>query len=208
MGTGWYYPLQLWLRPLNIILVLAFALSFLFDPTHRRKMAARKEAGYFAPYLFEARPLTMCMGLPELEFPGVRPSHVIPVGPILLPSSALNIVDPELDAWINHPKAEGMFTISFALGTHAVLNQLQAEELLRMFSELMEQRSDIRVIAKIMRAGTYDLPLLDELEGQFGSHRLKIVEWMQADPISLLRTGKVDLSIHHGGSNSYHEALR
>lgn len=171
-------------------------------------MAARKEAGYNGNFLNEPVQIRLCMGLPQLELPGIRPSTVIPIGPILLPSPPLASVDPELNEWISHPKGEGMFTITIALGSHWTLRAGEAEGLLRMFGELLGSKEDVRIYAKIMRRGTYQLPLLAELQAEFGEHRLRVVEWMKADPVVLLRTGKVDLVIHHGGSNSYHEALR
>lgn len=176
-------------------------------------MVARKEAGYTEPFLFNATPITLCMGVPSLEYPGIHPTNVIPIGPILLPSPKLSDIDPELDIWLNHPDSEGMFTITFALGSHAILDQRQAEALIKMFGDMMEARSNVRVYAKIMRAATStydlrDLGILKEMANRFGAHRFQAVEWMTADPIVLLRTGKVNLSIHHGGSNSYHEALR
>jgi hypothetical protein len=38
-------------------------------------------------------------------------------------------------------------------------------------------------------------------------NRLRVTSYLQADPVSLLRTGKLICVVHHGGSNSYHEAL-
>jgi hypothetical protein len=32
-------------------------------------------------------------------------------------------------------------------------------------------------------------------------------KWLAVDPVSLLETGDVVVSVHHGGSNCYHEAI-
>lgn len=149
----------------------------------------------------------LCMGLPELEVTGVRPANVIPIGPMCLPCPPLESVDSDLDAWINSAGSEEMFIITFALGTHAELDPARAEGLLKMFAGLLEENKNLRIYAKIMRKGGFELPLLADLQEEFGLDRLRVVEWVKTDPIVLLNTGKVGLVIHHGGSNSYHEAL-
>jgi hypothetical protein len=208
MGSGWSYPLPLHLIPLNFILVLYFIYNLFTNPQLKAVFAARNEAGYTRSFFPTPDKLRLCMGIPHLEFPIYRPKNVISIGPMLLPSSPLASVDPETDEWLNHPEAKGMFTISFALGSLTRLDKAQARGLLRMFEELILEREDIRVYAKVMRMGTYELPVVQEIEERLGKHRIKVVEWMKADPVVLLWTGKVDLAIHHAGSSSYYEALR
>lgn len=205
MGLGWSYPLPLYLIPLNIIALLSFALSFALSPFNRAKNAARKEAGYTWSLLPDETDTRLCVGVPALEYHGINPSTLYPVGPIYLPSPPLADLDKPLDDWLerDHQKYT---TILFALGTHFRLTQSQAEDLLSMFDELLDARQDIRIYAKVMRKGSYELPLSEELERKWAG-RLKIVEWMEVDPVAVLNTGKIGLAIHHGGSNSYHEAL-
>lgn len=204
MGTGWPFPLPIHRLPLNIILVLSLVLTFLTSSFHRSKLAARKAVGYTWRLTHNPDVIRLCMGLPGLESPGINPPHVFPVGPMLLPTPPLEDVDAELWTWLNK---DGYLTITFALGSHFMMPKSEAEGLLGMFDGLLEKREDVRIYAKIMRLGKYDMPLLDDLEKKWEG-RLRVVEWMNADPVVVLRTGRVALAIHQGGSNSYHEALR
>ena len=49
----------------------------------------------------------------------------------------------------------------------------------------------------------------DEYERSLASYgdRIVLVDWLKPDPIAILRTGCIVCFLHHGGSNSYHEAL-
>lgn len=38
--------------------------------------------------------------------------------------------------------------------------------------------------------------------------RVKVLSWLPVEPISVLQSGRVVCMVHHGGSNSYHEAIR
>jgi hypothetical protein len=208
MGTGWPYPLPRHLLILNIILGLSLALALELSTHNRQIKAARREAGYNGRWMSLEGVTRLCMGIPELDYDGRQPPLLYPVGPMLLPSPPLGQADSDLDAWIDGPRSDRAFTITFSLGSQLALDKSKAEDVLRVFEALLAEQTETRVYAKIMRMGDYDLPLLDNLERRFGKDRLRVVEWMMSDPIALLRTGKVDLAIHHGGSNSYHEALR
>lgn len=48
---------------------------------------------------------------------------------------------------------------------------------------------------------------LDALSLGIANGRVRIVEWLSVDPSAILQTGLVACSVHHGGSNSFHEAL-
>lgn len=37
--------------------------------------------------------------------------------------------------------------------------------------------------------------------------RFRLENWLNADPAALLEIGHIILSVHHGGSNCYHEAV-
>jgi hypothetical protein len=63
-------------------------------------------------------------------------------------------------------------------------------------------RPNVQVLWKLMKFGDFQLDGAD-VDG----NRLRVTSYLQADPVSLLRTGKLICVVHHGGSNSYHEAL-
>lgn len=67
---------------------------------------------------------------------------------------------------------------------------------------LLARRLDVQVLWKLQKWGDVQLEGVKEVE-----ERLKIVDWLEADPIAYLETGQLACIINHGGSNSYHEAL-
>jgi hypothetical protein len=90
---------------------------------------------------------------------------------------------------------------------------------------VLERRPEVQVLWKIKKFGglkissqadtknnsqekglAYDT--LNAIWNETGIGRVKILEWISVDPLALLQSGKVVCSVHHGGSNSFHEALR
>jgi hypothetical protein len=49
---------------------------------------------------------------------------------------------------------------------------------------------------------------LDAIATELAAGRIKVQEWLSVDPLAVLQSGHVVCSVHHGGSNSFHEALR
>ncbi|OOQ90020.1 hypothetical protein PEBR_05968 [Penicillium brasilianum] len=45
------------------------------------------------------------------------------------------------------------------------------------------------------------------LQRETEADQVRIVDWLKVDPQSILQTGRVVLSVNHGGSSSFHEAL-
>ncbi|WVW78305.1 hypothetical protein I302_100259 [Kwoniella bestiolae CBS 10118] len=77
-----------------------------------------------------------------------------------------------------------------------------AMEMYRSIRILLDVRTDIQVIWKLVKLGEYEIP-----DSGSSEDRLRIVEWLSADPISILKDGNIICFVNHGGSNSYHEAL-
>jgi hypothetical protein len=66
---------------------------------------------------------------------------------------------------------------------------------------------NVQILWKFNKMGEYPddslLPLRPYLDGD----RVRMPSWLIADPSSLLETGDIIASVHHGGSNCYHEAI-
>jgi hypothetical protein len=45
------------------------------------------------------------------------------------------------------------------------------------------------------------------LQAEVEAGRVRIVSWLKADPSAILRSGSIVCSVHHGGANSYFEAV-
>lgn len=66
----------------------------------------------------------------------------------------------------------------------------------------------MQVLWKFTKYGEYSDDLLSLLQPYINAGRLRMSRWLTVDPVSLLETGDIVASVHHGGSNCYHEAIR
>jgi hypothetical protein len=90
---------------------------------------------------------------------------------------------------------------------------------------VLDSKPDLQILWKLKTSGGLTLPSrvepgsgfrgegikkesLDAIVEEISSDRVKIMEWMSIDPLAVLQTGHIVCSVHHGGSNSFHEALR
>jgi hypothetical protein len=64
-----------------------------------------------------------------------------------------------------------------------------------------------QILWKFNKLGEYPDDFMERLMPYLDNERLKMPNWLVADPSSLLETGNIIASVHHGGSNCYHEAI-
>lgn len=65
----------------------------------------------------------------------------------------------------------------------------------------------VQILWKFAKVGEYSDNFLDPLQQFVAWGRLRMDKWLSVDPTSLLETGDIVASVHHGGSNCYHEAI-
>lgn len=106
--------------------------------------------------------------------------------------------------WLNK---EGMETVLISLGTHFRLDEQQAEAVWAGVKAMLDARADVQVLWKLCKKGRYEIGDKEEMERYGFGNRVRVVEWLESEPVDLLRSGKMGMVVHHGGSNSYHEAL-
>jgi hypothetical protein len=68
-------------------------------------------------------------------------------------------------------------------------------------------KTSLQVLWKFNKIGNYSDEALAPLQPYLKNDRLRMPSWLTADPTSLLETGDIVASVHHGGSNCYHEAI-
>ena len=170
-----------------------------FDKRYKALKEARAAAGYTdqMPLMAARESPVLCMSTPGTDYPGVIPNDLICCGPILQASSPLEEVDPELYAWVNKRP-----TVLIVLGSHVRLYEEAAGHIYRSCQRLLDARKDVQVLWKLQKRDQYELPGLES----YGD-RIRTVDWLKPDPISILKTGNIVCFVNHGGSNSYHEAL-
>jgi hypothetical protein len=219
--SGFPYPVPWHKIPLNIYYILHMANTWRKD-THRKEVAKylKRETGATlrTPVdLLHNRPAQtkiLVSTLPELDFPLRIPDHVIPCGPILRDAPRVSDSDPELEAWL----AQGS-TIYLNLGSICQVTGNQASELalalknVLMALEGKAEGSRFQVLWKLKRLQGEDRAETDRriesiLGDQIKDGLVRIVEWIQVEPVAIFFSGHVACSIHHGGANSYNEAVR
>lgn len=84
----------------------------------------------------------------------------------------------------------------------------KAAQMAEALAKVLSQHDDIQVIWKFRKEGAYDeTRALAPLQRYEEKGRVKIKEWLEVDPATLLQSGYIDLFVNHGGGNSYHEAI-
>lgn len=118
----------------------------------------------------------LCVSHPAADYKAIVPDDLILCGPILQASPPLQEVDPELNAWISARP-----TVLIVLGSHFRLDEHDASAVMRGVQRLLEARPDLQVLWKLQKLTQYELGALDDVRD-----RLRIVHWLNPDPISIL----------------------
>lgn len=166
----------------------------------------------FKPY--EREKQYICPSSPETEFPMIIPDNVTLCGPILLPSAPVSETDAELLSWL---KRKPIVLIS--METLVIMDSSLNQEIASRLRVFLSRHPDVQILWKIQKRYSYEevnyqnLGAPDEilhglLAAELVSGRVRIVNWLKADPVSILESGHVVCTVHHGGSNTYHEAIR
>ncbi|KAK8845351.1 hypothetical protein IAR55_006064 [Kwoniella newhampshirensis] len=209
-GTGYTFPVAWYLYPINVFCTL-FPLIWLtfFDRRSKALVKARNAAGYPGPLPMFIHPLefdtcnkVLCMSTPEVEIPAVFPNSIACCGPILHDYKPFEQVDHKLRSTLLPAGASENSVVFISLGSHFKATKRYAETMLAAIRVLLDKRKDVQVIWKLRKWGDYELQGIEEVKD-----RLIIVDWVQMDQLSLLESGLIGCYVHHGGSNSYHEAL-
>lgn len=229
ISSGFPYPVPWTLFPANIYLKFSILWILITSSKMKEMMNHRKSQNLpalppiFNPWQKENHYLVP--SIPESDFPCKLEPNVTPCGPILLPVSPVSEVDPELEAWLEQGP-----TVLINLGSHIRMDGHMAREFAVGLKVLLERRPKIQILWKLKTSGGLALPAkesrtqnsktpdmddnvftsgaLDAIATEIGSGRVKVLEWLSVDPLAVLHTGHVVCSVHHGGSNSFHEALR
>jgi hypothetical protein len=132
--------------------------------------------------------------LPELDFSLVVPDYIVPCGPIIHAAPPLSDASPELARWL----ARGP-TIYINLGSICRLQEDRAAELalaLKIVLDKAKQQSNTaqsQVLWKLSKYGEYEAlkpgsRIYETLHEEISANLVRIVEWIEAEPISILRS--------------------
>jgi hypothetical protein len=154
----------------------------------------------------------LCPSSPETEFPMIIPDNITFCGPILLPSTTVSESDADLLSWL---KRKPIVLIS--MGT-LVMDDSLNQEIASGLRVFLSRHPDVQILWKIQKRYSYEevnyqnLGAPDEiihglLAAELASDQVRIVNWLKADPVSILESGHIVCSVHHGDSNTYREAI-
>lgn len=217
--SGYDYPVPWHLRPFNALIVLYVVSRVLQEPKlwATKKFVLEKTGKPMKTIMDWNRqsPKSVKMflsTLPELDFPLERHLNFVPCGPIVVDAGPIS--ESELGDWLaNGP------TIYANLGSLYVLTEDQAGKLamaLNLVLDEMDRRrpndAPMQVLWKFKKAGDFDATSPKcKINVAFGNKiangRVKILNWLHTPPLSILRTGNIVCSVHHGGANSFNEAI-
>lgn len=139
---------------------------------------------------------------PELDLAAIIPPKVACVGPILQAVEPVKDKDRDLAGWL----ARGP-TVLIVLGSMFDIPPAYAQELVNALRKIMDTRKDVQVLWKYQSSEVKSASALEPLQDLVSEGRLRVVDWLEADPLAVLQTGHVCCFVNHGGSNSYHEAM-
>ncbi|TVY67503.1 Glycosyltransferase sdnJ, partial [Lachnellula suecica] len=229
LSSGFPYPVPWMLIPANIYLRLRMVWILITSPAIKALMAWRKARSLPSlPPIFniwQPQDHFLVPSTPETDFPCYIEPNVTGCGPILLPVPSVSEIDPALQAWLMRGP-----TVLINLGSHIRMDGPIAREFAAALKTLLDARPDIQVLWKLktsgglsLRDGSNPVPKsksdsgfkgtgleegsLDAISNEVEAGRVKILEWLSVDPLAVLQSGDVVCSVHHGGSNSFHEAL-
>lgn len=130
------------------------------------------------------------------------PPNVSAVGPIVLSLATAGEQDAEMEAWLRRAP-----TVLVNLGTVFKYHEERAHLMAKAIANVLE-RTNAQILWKMVKLGEYNDEFKVYLQKYVDEGRLRVVNWLTVDPAALVESEHIVASVHHGGSNCYHEALR
>ncbi|KAG5803554.1 hypothetical protein H9Q74_011965 [Fusarium xylarioides] len=160
---------------------------------------------------------------PDIDYPfSTIPPHLTSCGPIIRAAPPIGEADAGLAEWLSQGP-----TIYVNLGTHHKSKPTEAHEMSKAFRKVLEHADTLhsagkplQVLWKLGRVpdekgnapkgdsytGKWAL-VTDELQAYIKQGRVRIMDWLVAEPKSVLESRSIICSVSHGGANSFYEAL-
>ncbi|KAF5708583.1 UDP-glycosyltransferase 84B2 [Fusarium globosum] len=160
---------------------------------------------------------------PDIDYPfSIIPPQLTSCGPIIRAAPPIHEVDADLGAWLGQGP-----TVYVNLGTHHKSNPTEAHEMSKAFKKVLEHADAMHTAGKPLQilwklgrvpdeegnapkrdsyTGEWAL-VTDELQAYIKRDRVRITDWLVAEPKSVLESQSIACSVSHGGANSFYEAL-
>ncbi|KAF8555815.1 UDP-Glycosyltransferase/glycogen phosphorylase [Imleria badia] len=211
LSSGFPFPPRWWQIPLNVYLNIRLIMQFMTSVNMKQITALRRSFGLDNTFGAKRFPgvTYICPALTEIDFPlAVIPDEILLCGPIVMPFDPLEESDPALMKWLENGP-----TVMINLGSHVLSNEELAREMSRAFRILLDYHDKkggsrkIQVLWKAKPDGDIQ-KVIDEIIGkEIKEERIKVVAWLDAEPVSILQHPNVVCTVHHGGANSFYEGI-
>lgn len=224
-SSAFAYPLPLSKIPANLYLSIMLPWSFHTSPEIKsfKKFRKSHDLPPLPPVfnIWNERHHYIFPSTPETDYPCHIPSNVISCGPITLPEAPISKKDPELFSWLKRGP-----TVLLNLGSYIAVDDTMADEIAFGLKILLHRIPGLQVLWKLKTKTETENGIssaqtpADRLKGigikgdsvhaiseEIANGRVRIVEWLGVDPLAVMKTGNIMCSVHHGGPNSFHEAL-
>ncbi|RYO89216.1 hypothetical protein DL764_008613 [Monosporascus ibericus] len=138
----------------------------------------------------------------------IIPPNVTCTGPISLSLLTAEEQSPGLARWLARSP-----TVLINLGNLFSWTEDHATAMAQAVAAVLHERTDMQVLWKFRKAvvdaegAIYGDEFASPVHPFLKSGRVKMEPWLDVDPTSLLETGHIVASVHHGGAGCYHEAL-
>lgn len=185
---------------INLMLISGIKLSPIVDKADKIRRIYNKS---HSPILVDPEIQYLCPSTPELDFPVLIPENLMLCGPIVMPTAPIQIVDPELTAWLDQAP-----TVLINLGSHVTFDHYAIRELAGGFLPLLQSHPNIQILWKLRPEGDIQNVLDECVENNADVRgRVQVVQWLQPEPYAILQHPNLICSVHHGGANSFFEAV-
>ncbi|THU81034.1 UDP-Glycosyltransferase/glycogen phosphorylase [Dendrothele bispora CBS 962.96] len=205
LSSGYAYPVPWYLIPLNIYLTFRLALYVAFSPRVKRTIEFRKEMEIPSSFFKFYKPdiTYLIASFPEADFPLALPQNVISCGPMVLPARPIMEQDPLLAKWLDERE-----TVMINLGSHVTSDVKLTRELAGGIRILLSRNPNVQVLWKLKAQGEVYDALRDLVGKEMDEGQVKVVSWLEVEPYAVLEHENTVCSVHHGGANSYFEAVK
>ncbi|KIK66143.1 glycosyltransferase family 1 protein [Collybiopsis luxurians FD-317 M1] len=155
------------------------------------------------PILVDPRIRYFCPSTPDLDFPLDIPANVTLCGPLVMPTPPIEFADPSLTDWLNQAP-----TVLVNLGSHVTFDASAVRELVGGFRTLLKHHPTVQILWKLRPEGDIQRTLEECVDNDVVVRgRINVVHWLQSEPFAVLQHRNVICSVHHGGANSFFEAV-
>jgi len=203
-GSGIAFPVPWRNLATNILAILTIVYKMVTSPEISKLIKYRNAHGLPGRLPMEKAPVRavhiICPGVHEIDFPLVVPKNLGLYGPIVLDTNPIEIVDPELNQWLNRGE-----TVVMSMGTHFNFSEPQVKAVIDGFLGAVNHDSNIQILWKLPNKSGFENMIGEALKDLKDKDRFRIVDWFQADPASIMKHPNVVAYVHRGRANSYYE---